>query len=207
MKRLILFVFILFGCNDKPEIEIQTIYPLPYLPVYPGSYWTYLNEFGDTIHSFVEDEYKTDRYQSYELNGNYTDNAFVPFWNGLPIYGYSTPEYTVTAAYHETGKEGKRQLPILKETKGYGWRTYSSQYGSSARWVVAVDTTIVVNSITYNNVIVVNDSGYSYQGLNTVHSFGRASYFAKDVGLIREDRDGGSGIIIHLSLIDYFINH
>ena len=65
MKRtgfiLLLFVVFLYSC-DKSDVmndgtvtlNYDTIRPLSYLPVYPGSYWIY--DDGDSV--FTESEYK-----------------------------------------------------------------------------------------------------------------------------------------------------
>lgn len=154
---------ILISCKkDKVISNPETIYPLPYLPVYPGSVWNYIDDNGDTIVYKTDDSYRLHSYRSYEAYGNTTNPVYVPYWNGNPIYGYSTPMQTFSPSFPEEYARGLKQIGFLSETKETRWITYQSQYGYALRVVVKTDTAITVNSLNFNHVIVVNDSGGSF---------------------------------------------
>src|SRR4030095_5992968 len=85
-------IFFFSSCKkEEDDHSYPTIYPLPYLPVYPGSDWTYLDDDGDTIIYKTESNYILHSYSSAKLYGAETEPVYVPVWRGMPIYGYSTP--------------------------------------------------------------------------------------------------------------------
>ena len=201
MKIFIFLLIILFcSCGKEPEKRaVQTIYPLPYLPVYPGSRWRYLNSDGDTITYTTGNEYSENAYRSYALNGNYTDPVKVPYWNGQPIYGYSTP---VEVFPQHSGHVGSRQVGFLSVTSGDRFTT-DSYKGLAWREVGNTDTSISVDGNLYNHVIRVNNWAES-SFYNYPRTLNGATYYARDIGLIKEEdlRDS----TITLRLLDYFIN-
>jgi hypothetical protein len=205
--RIYLFILfiVFFSCKKDQQVDYETIYPLPYLPVYPGSHWTYLDENGDTLVQSTSSEYQLHSYKSFNLDGNNTDPVYVPYWNGYPVYGYSTPEYTTSGAFTDF-HYGMKQVGYLSEQLGQSWSTYANQYGSSGRKVVNIDTTLLVNSILFNHVIKVNDYGSSYHEPPGNH-LRATNYYAKDIGLIQQDEIYNDTLVIHhLKIISYFIN-
>ena len=200
-KYLFFILLFIVSCKKEKQEAIQTIYPLPYLPVYPGSKWTYLNQNGDTLIQSTAPEYQLHQYQiSY---GYKTDNVYVPFWNGKPIYGYSTPDND--SPY---GSPGETQIGYLSEKKGEQFYVYGSNMGSSWRVVENIDTNITVNSINYNNVIEVRKYYFPQwgAGAHNTHLSG-ISYYAKNIGLIKEDYYLYDTLSGHIDMISYFINH
>lgn len=70
---------------------------------------------------------------------------------------------------------------------------------------MAIDTTIVINSISYDNVIVVND--YFRPALQP-RILSNTNYYAKNIGLIRVDKYlNDTTMFIGLLLESYFINY
>ena len=199
-----ILIFILYSCKKEEQVNYQTIYPLPYLPVYPGSYWIYLDENGDTVISATDKTYILHSYKSSAISGGFTDPVYVPYWDGTPVYGYSYPTYTVSAAFSDEYAKGEHQVGFLSEELNQYWGVYYSQYGGGFRVVVAIDTSITVESVLYDHVIVVNDYGSYY---TRPISFGESNYYAKNIGLIRKDIGRGNIIIQHLRIVSYFINH
>jgi hypothetical protein len=199
----VIFVVLLSCKKEDVKKDYQTIYPQSYLPVYPGSTWQYTDETGDTIIYKTDDNYILNSYSSYTLYGNATDPAYVPYWNGNPVYGYSTPLQTSSPSNNEDYARGMKQVGYLSETKGEQWVIYASQYGAAWRTVVNIDTTIIVNSYSFNHVIVVNDSA-SFM-FNSSH-LTKTDYYAKDVGLIKQDIND-TVVYQHLGIIGYLINH
>jgi hypothetical protein len=198
MRKYLFFILVFFLSCKKEKQEAQTIYPLPYLPVYPGSKWIYLNEVGDTVIQSTAPEYQLHQYNSYSIGGYMTDYVYVPFWNDKPVYGYSTPIDNMSAAFIHNGLT---QIGYLSEKKGEQWTTYWSQYGSSFRVVENIDTSLTVNSINYYNVIKVCDYGHYPAGPGP-QILASVSYYAKNIGLIKEDYGNK-----HIDLISYYINH
>ncbi len=200
-KYFLILLAIVSGCGKEPSKPLQTIYPLSYLPVYPGSWWRYLKGNGDTVTYKTENNYMEHSYPSYELNNSYTDVVKVPFWNGKPIYGYSTP-----AENHvqQPNDEGLSQVAYLSEHTGDYLLVYSYKE-TSWREVGTTDTALIVNGVLYNHVIRVDayqESPFFYNYPKTLYEI---SYYAKDVGLVRTDDPIDTSIT--LQLIDFFINH
>jgi hypothetical protein len=68
----------------KEELHFDTVKPLSYFPVFPGSFWKYLKKAGQgsevIITSTVSNEY-----QLYQFP---TVKAYVPFYDNIPVLGY-----------------------------------------------------------------------------------------------------------------------
>jgi hypothetical protein len=206
MKKYLFYLFIFISCNKEPVIEYQKITPLPYLPVFPGSYWNYVDSYGDTIHMSTSGEYVLDSYKSFSLHGNYTNKVFVPFWNNNPVYGYSTHEFDVLVGSNDITTGGEMQVAFLTLIPKQRWSIYYSHYGYFAyRIVVAVDTQLTFNAVTYNNVIVTADSGvFLSQPPNYIL---KRDYYAKNIGLIRSESYSNGNLSGYLDLINYHINY
>jgi hypothetical protein len=198
-----LFIILLFfiSCKKKEQEVIPTIYPLSYLPVYPGSKWIYLNEAGDTVIQSTSASYELHQYASDKLYGEVTDYVYVPFWNGNPMYAYSTPIDNQTAA---ATHYGLTQVGYLSEHEGDKWLVYGSQYGSRYRKVENANTSIIVNSINYDNVVKVKDYGHASYRNDYIICI---SYYAKNIGLVKEDYFRGDTIYKHIDILSYYINH
>ncbi|HQH19811.1 MAG TPA: hypothetical protein PKZ43_09670 [Bacteroidales bacterium] len=170
---IILFFIIIVSCKKENNEQLYpTFYPLPYLPVYPGSYWKYTTNNGDTTLQKTSDNYILHSYNSSELGGIKTDPVYVPYWDGKPIYGYCTP-----CGY---------QIPILKTELGASWETSNniSVHVYDCAKTIAVDTNILINGINYDSVIVIKDEHYSYSPMPLSYD---KKYYAKNIGLIKED--------------------
>lgn len=201
---MILLLLVLISCKKEKKEVPPTIYPLSYLPVYPGSHWVYIDEKGDTAAQYSDSEYKLHQYYSGVINGNLTDWVYVPFWNGTPVYGYSSPQ-----SISPYGPRGLMQIGYLSEQVGDTWEIYHDKYGTQYRKVVAVDTTLSVNSIIYDHVIAVSDYGNLWMNSGNPIVFLRINYYAKNIGLIKQDMIdiNTKDTIQHLGIISYFINH
>ena len=98
---IIVFVLaFLVSCTE--EIEPETVLPEKYFPVYPGSWWLYSNgETKITDPGYVLHSYENDIVSPYE-----TEEAFVPYWDGHYVYGYSitqnSPEFPLKKLLNET---------------------------------------------------------------------------------------------------------
>ena len=96
---IVVFIcFVLSFCKKESEKDINqqeydTIKPLSYFPVYPGSYWIYkewhkgnvdtLNIKDTTLSTYILHQYQL-------MPDSLSNPVYVPFLNGIPIYGYDT---------------------------------------------------------------------------------------------------------------------
>jgi hypothetical protein len=160
MKKILLlccFIAVMFGCAKDPIVEdpvvdppvpkvLQIVEPLPYYPVYPGSWWKYkrftkryevdtanlqLVLAGiDTIYYTVSvsPEYMPHSYKTFPAfdgttyTTRYSDTVLVPFVNGKPIYQYCRVDRAsqLSTPYFE------ELYPFLSEQVGV---TLISSYG------------------------------------------------------------------------------
>jgi hypothetical protein len=187
------FSLALLSC--KKETSYSTMYPLSYLPVYPGSYWKYINKNGDTVVQTTDAEYKLDSYvySVYQQTDIMTVPVYVPVWNGHPVYGYSTPVYN--AYYRRTSL-----VAYLSEVQGQSWGVDNDpHFGSVSRQVVNTDTSLTLNAVTYSHIIKVTDSvHYTNPYIST--SWASDAYYAKDIGLVLQLTSSDT-----LSLLSYYI--
>jgi len=193
-KFLVLIIILFFSCKKEDPIPV-TIYPFPYLPVYPGSYWKYLNQNGDTVLQTTSTEYVLHRYKyknDYEDN-NMTSPVYVPFWNGIPVYGYSSPIKLDPLTYYT-------QVSYLSTKIGQEYKYYT-RFGMISRLVANIDTSLVLFATTYNNVIVVNEYHLNPPYEHPPVLVGK-NYYAKDIGLVMEE-----DLYDTIKIISYYINH
>jgi hypothetical protein len=119
---------------DNPDIintnSIDTIKPLPYYPVYPGSWWTYQIDNNEMVTKRVQDQYQLHFYKLGSLDpwgpATYSDTVYVPFFDSKPIYGYDKIEWRFPpfGDYY-------MKWPILSEVIGFQFeRSFSDpRYG------------------------------------------------------------------------------
>ena len=194
MKYTTLLFFLFAGivsCKKDGAIvpnEPIKIYPLPYFPVYPGSYWKYVTASNDTV--IIRSEYDY-RPFSFVYNNNellyQTNNCLVPLWNNLYIFGYS---------YYENNK----LIPILATTLDSTWIVFSAftpflEPFFYKKRIVILDTIMDIQNNRYDHVIKIVEFVFreNYPSYN-IDSF----YYAKDVGLIKHNTT---------ELVEYFIDH
>ncbi|MFN8208711.1 MAG: PKD domain-containing protein [Bacteroidales bacterium] len=188
---------------DLPETkQYDTIFPLPYFPAYPDSWWKYVNHQGDTVIHTTSPGYNLylgyhPVYSPYDTSGFY-----APVYDGHFVNRYKLHYDQVS--YH--GGSWKTLFPEevskgLMFLENYIWPStyYSGQ-------IESVDTTVVVQSVSYDSVIVV----YEYLGpcLGCL-PYGR-TYYAKNTGIIKSVRWAqiNDSIISSEELIDFRIgNH
>ncbi len=75
-----------FTYND---VVYDTIYPKPYFPVYPGSFWIYFSD-SNYVTLRVSEQYEQHSYLKDIKNGEsvFSDTVYVPVYEGVPSYGY-----------------------------------------------------------------------------------------------------------------------
>lgn len=204
--------FLFTSCAPEPE----HLYPLSYLPAYPGSYWKYIDSFGDTTESTVEGDYILDSIPGdipsyydvpHEGESYYVpvyDDQFLsksPLWEYMLHFNYSTA--LGPAPFHKLVDE---VTPV-----GGSWCYTCSQYSGLYPEVVARDTTVIVNGISYYPTIVIDFMGVA----SSYTQLWKRYYFTKDIGIvmvgdynmiITDNGDHDTLVNTH-SLYEYHINH
>jgi hypothetical protein len=190
------------GNEDPPknELSYDTIFPKDYLPVYPGSYWKYLDEKEDTIMSQTSDHYLLDYYE-YQTAGYISDSFFVPVLDNVPIWGYKAHSEPISHA-------GSYPFTlILNDTSniGYNWQIAYWMGNENRRIIIAKDTIIQLStSFKFDSVIVVKE--YQSQPEN-VPEWWYKRYYAKYVGMIKEEYWFSYDSTYKIKeLFEYFIN-
>lgn len=183
----------------------DTIKPFDYFPAFPGSYWVYNN--GDTLR--VEDNYKlciyNDAYYLYPPN---FDTVYLPKFLPNSIYGD-----VFIKGYLITNHGGYKDPPfrfILSETVGASFYVASLVSSKVEGMTIKKDTSIIVNGITYNNVIITiqYDTHFSMY-YPPMECAGVKEYYAKGIGLIRREVRSfpfDSIFSVDCELVDYNIS-
>jgi len=165
----------------------DTIFPKPYLPAYPGSYW----EYSDGSRIDCEPAYKKviiyndlaypPPWQYYETKPH--DSIYVPIYNGASIFEYSYINYN---NFYDP------LIPFLFETKDQVKSiSRDTRHGVNCIKTLTVDTTIIINGVTFHDVIVTINSylvGTSY--CSDFYEYFPAitkKYYAKNIGMIKEE--------------------
>ncbi len=190
------------GCSKEEDdhcpgfdwAPLTIFYPGPYLPAYPGSSWTYQDANGNVKVVSTASGYEG-RIIDCDLGGCTSNMAFVPIWNGQALYGYSTLYNSHSACF---------MAPLLKEAPvGTSWNTmYPWQGYSIQRVIIQSDTSMIIRGVNYTDVIGVADNEYNGQFIKT----NAWRYYAKDIGIIREDLRKGTDSILTYELVSYSIN-
>lgn len=187
---------------DPPEPVVwETVEPGPYFPVYPGSFWVYeINgrpgHRENTSLTYMPHRYRTGRDpETYDYA--YSDTAFVPIYNGMPIYGYNRIEPPPSSHQH-----ADMLFPFFSET--IGDRLYEGRsdprypYGGEIKRVVSKD-------------VEAGDSVITLRGhwVSTHPTRVSTRKYVKNVGLslwIIVDTVAND-TIFRKELVNYYINH
>lgn len=199
---IISMILLIAGCK-KDENQISTILPGNYFPVYPGSYWVYLENNSKIIKNSTSDTYVENHYYMGEaqkedgsIYTRYSETVLVPLLNGNPIYKYSKLVHVLPpfGDYYELS-------PFLSEKIGDQFSDWTdTRYGDFSEYKVVVDKTINENQ---DSVLIVN--GHWVYGPN-VGSISVKTY-VKNIGLTSSymiNQDGDT--TYRLVLTDYFVN-
>jgi hypothetical protein len=173
---------------------IDTLYPLSYLPVYPGSYWKYVDSNGDSTIDITNPTYELDYWSN---TADHSDTYYAPMYNGIYIWGYQ--------AHKSTGHPLSPPMQtILSENLAVGsqWEIFNDQGNTIMRKIIVKDTTITISGIDYYPTIGVEE--YQQIGPATYLWYARR-YYTKDIGLIKEELHFPS--IITKEIYDYHINN
>jgi len=136
MKRLIsvFVIFLILVLSCEKEHKPETIYPKDFYPVYPGSWWQYLENDTLTVFDRVSDNYMEHSYKvGRDGDTAMSETVKVPFLNGNPIYGYEFIE-------HIDSPFGNFYIPwpILSEEIGFEFERgfFDKRMGDGSEYVL-----------------------------------------------------------------------
>ena len=194
--------------NHSPALPegFDTIHPLNYFPVFPGSYWKYIDTINDTILITTHDEYMKDAYRvdgaSFQSDTFFVPMyTYTPFYNNTPIWGYEAHTGPISnAGSYPLTRLVSDSLPV-----GSSWTIYNWSGTTIDRKIIAIDTTISIDGIDYFPTIVVEE--YYTQGPPS-YIWINKRYFTKDIGLIKEEllNHSDSSIVTKL-ILEFNVNY
>lgn len=179
---------VLAACGDGNDPKYIT--PDVYLPAFPGSYWDYtdgtrVRATGYELHSYRESTTSTD----------YTDECYVPVWDGKYLYKYSiyqsSPIYPMKKLLMATGSS----VWIVDENNGQKLK----------RSELLIDSLAVGDSL-YKSVFCVTEF---LENLDNISNWNIREYYAKNVGLVKVEVNNphdSLGYVVQKELRSYFIN-
>lgn len=185
----VLILLILAGCKKETPLVIDDNTGTPsydtaaignYFPVYPDSYWIYLDSNGDTIvHRTTPGYYLWSNYNP--INNPYdTTKYYVTLYDSMAVVTYTI--FVGSGSYHESGWETLLPDSIYPGKlfqKRYAW---PNSYFSGK--IKAMDTSMVINSFQYDSVVEVLE----YYGPSLgILPYGK-TFYAKHVGIIKKER-------------------
>lgn len=176
------------ACGDGSDPQYIT--PDAYLPAFPGSYWDYtdgtrVRATGYELHSYRPSTTSTD----------YTDECYVPVWDGHYLYKYSI--YQPSPLY---------PMKELLRAKGSAvWIVDENNGDKLKRSEVAIDSLVVGDSV-YKDIYCVTEF---IESLDNVDHWNTREYYAKNIGLVKVEVNNPHdtlGCVVQKELRHYFIN-
>jgi len=195
----IVLIIVLIACgkapitpaNNSSQVTYDTIFPLKYFPAYPGSYWIYDN--GDTL--------KVEGFEKYIFNSESFDA--VPKYDTLilpklvlnGIYNFPDTFAFVKGYAISKSKNSDYRDPafkdILSTTQGSEFTIGAAFQGHKLTGkTIKVDTTISIDGVSYDSVIVTIQFDYACtsMGDSPENCATIKEYYAKNVGLIKREK-------------------
>jgi hypothetical protein len=181
--------------DTTPGYSWDTIFPLSYLPVWPGSYWKYtdslLGNNSDTLHLYTLNEYILDFF--YPPGKNVPDSFYLPLYIGDPELGQSLvyPNYggmPIWEYFAYKGPTGQWMPPffrrVLKETWGE-WKVWGWAYEEIYRKVIGLDLAIEIDGHVYEPTIAIKK--YYTDGPPGTPTIS-IKYYTRDIGMIKYEK-------------------
>lgn len=179
---------VLAACGDGSDPKYIT--PEAYLPAYPGSYWDYTD--GTRVRAT---NYELHNYRPSTTSPDYTDECYVPIWDGHYLYKYSI--YQPSPLY---------PMKELLRAKGSAvWIVDENNGDKLKRSEVLIDSLAVGDSL-YKSVYRVTEF---LESLDDTDHWNIREYYAKNVGLVKVEVNNphdSLGCVVQKELRSYFIN-
>lgn len=176
------------ACGDGSDPKY--IAPEAYLPAYPGSYWDYTD--GTRVRATA---YELHSYRPSTTSTDYTDECYVPVWDGHYLYKYSI--YQPSPLY---------PMKELLRAKGSAvWIVDENNGDKQKRSEVLIDSLAVGDSL-YKSVYRVTEF---LESLDDTDHWNIREYYAKNVGLVKVEVNNpydSLGCVVQKELRSYFIN-
>ena len=176
------------ACGDGSDPKYIT--PEAYLPAYPGSYWDYTD--GTRVRAT---SYELHCYRESTTSTDYTDECYVPIWDGHYLYKYSI--YQPSPIY---------PMKELLRAKGSSvWVVDENNGDKLKRSEVAIDSLAVGDSV-YKDIYCVTEF---IESLDNIDHWNLREYYAKNVGLVKVEVNNphdSLGCVVQKELRSYFIN-
>jgi hypothetical protein len=224
---LLIFTLLVFqSCRkDKcskihhQEISLDTITPISYYPVYPGSWWTY----NDSLTISVEDEWKEFDLKSFNenLKCNYleTERVMLPEINGQFFHydrffeSYNQNYNSEDILFNIENEWQSWQDPEWKYDDDYNGPEYENLNDlkrKRERYLIDNIDTMTVNSILYTDILIIEEQHIYVAATpsgGNVHYLTVLYYYSNNVGIIKEVGTSPEPILEYsLELTDYFVN-
>jgi len=221
---LVFFLILLFACkkdknkDNAPEQpvnttspaspkKIDTIQPQAYLPAFPGSWWKYVNEKGETVTNttgsdYVKDSYTIPNMTTMKLGSS--DTAFVPVYMGRKIWGNKEHQDTQWPYFPPVDF-----IPIVSDSLKAGdeWATlHENSHQHLYSRIISKDTSIVIAGKTYSPTIVLE---LSRRGDFPPYFRYSLEYYTKNIGMVRKENmmwPKLDSITSYMNLADYYIH-
>lgn len=180
----------------------DTIFPGCYIPAWPGSYWTYLDQDGIETTITAGDWHLLSNYHPYSAPNDTSHCCWVPTFNGDIMHGY-----LVRFGNGMPGPNSSLWKRLLPDSI-YDGAHYSSyiqepetQYNGD---ILTVDSTVTVNGVVYHDVVV---ASIHYELLPPLGFAYTLYFYVCDVGLIRSIYVYDGTVSSQADLIDYHIGN
>ncbi|MFZ6052583.1 hypothetical protein [Halocola ammonii] len=208
VRNNLIFIFmilvVLLSCGKEEDYTpYPVIKPLEYFPVYPGSWWRYVDSNNDTTTIKTAPEYQLDAYKITSAAFE-SDSFYVPVYDGTPIWQY----HAHVGPISHSGSTPLRRILYDTTAIGYNWSVYNWGGTAKRRKLVARDTSISISSTIYHPTILIEE--YYTQGPPNYYPgyiWVARRYYTKDIGLIKEDLyDYQNDSVTTKEIIDFHIN-
>lgn len=176
------------ACGDGSDPKY--IAPEAYLPAYPGSYWDYTD--GTRVRATA---YELHSYRPSTTSTDYTDECYVPVWDGHYLYKYSIYQPSPLYPMKELLKAKGSAVWIVDENNG----------DKLKRSEVLIDSLAVGDSL-YKSVYRVTEF---IESLDDTDHWNIREYYAKNVGLVKVEVNNpydSLACVVQKELRNYFIN-
>jgi hypothetical protein len=197
---LLCFFFLVISCHKEDKDIYPVIYPGTYFPVYPNSWWKYMDQDSNITSHSVHPAFQLNNYITGMIDFDkptYSDPFYVPFYDGTPIYYYD--KIGPGGGYPFDGSF--KRWPILSEQIGF---TFQKEW-VDPRLSQPVEM-VVVKGKYFNGIdsILVQESHWTMNVNDAITT----QEWAKNIGLILQFcRDTITGDTLSKTwLVDYYVS-